>query len=124
MVGVLEPPPVFFLRRDNFGFAAPAGALALAEAVPGPAADRRLVIARHESSIYARRLVRGSNANVIGLTAEIPDLPIRNPPSRQQTPHKTAGQLVKRGRIRLQNGLLRESWCFLVAVKLTRNGHV
>jgi hypothetical protein len=61
-----------------FGFAAPAGSLALVEAVPGPAADRRLV-ARHGNSVYARRLVRGANAGIIGLTAEIPDPRTRTP---------------------------------------------
>lgn len=76
---LLDSTVAFFLRRDNFGFAAPAGALALAEAAPGPAADRRLVIARHGSLVYARRLVRGSNASVIGLTAEIPDPRTRTP---------------------------------------------
>jgi len=69
----------YYLRRPNFGFAAPPGSLALAEAVPGPSADRRLVIARHGNFVYARRLVRGTNAGVIGLTAEVPD-PRTRPP--------------------------------------------
>lgn len=76
---LLDSAVAFYLRRDNFGFAAPAGAIALAEAVPGPVGDRRLVVARHGNSIYARRLLRGANTSVIGLTAEIPD-PRTKPP--------------------------------------------
>lgn len=69
----------FYLRRPNFGFAAPIGSLAIVEAVPGPAADRQLVIARHGSAVYARRLVRGVSAGVIGLTAEVPDPRTKTP---------------------------------------------
>jgi len=76
---LLDSTVAFYLRRPNFGFAAPAGTLALVEFVPGPAADRRLVIARHGSSVYARRLVRGANAGVIGLTADVPDPRTRTP---------------------------------------------
>ncbi len=76
---LLDSTVAFYLRRPNFGFAAPVGTLALVEAVPGPAADRRLVIARHGNSVYARRLVRGANAGVIGLTAEVPDPRTRTP---------------------------------------------
>jgi AAA domain-containing protein len=52
---LLDNSVVFYLRRPNFGFAAPAGALAIVEAVPSPTADRRLVIARHANAVYARR---------------------------------------------------------------------
>jgi len=76
---LLDNTAAFYLRRPNFGFAAPVGALALVEAVPGPAADRLLVIARHGSVMYARRLVRSANAGVIGLTAEVPDPRARTP---------------------------------------------
>jgi hypothetical protein len=75
----LDNTAVFYLRRSNFGFAAPAGALAIVNAVPGPAADRRLVVARHANSVYARRFLRGANSSVIGLTADIPDPRTRNP---------------------------------------------
>jgi hypothetical protein len=71
---------VFFLRRPNFGFAAPQGALAIVEALPGPVLDRRLVIARHGKSIYARRFLRPKDSDIIGLTAEIPD-PRRKSPT-------------------------------------------
>jgi hypothetical protein len=47
--------------------------------MPGPAADRRLVIARHGSVTYARRLVRDASAGIIGLTAEVPDPRTRTP---------------------------------------------
>jgi hypothetical protein len=56
---LLDNTAAYYLRRPNFGFAAPAGSLAIVEAVPGPTADRRLVIARHGSAVYARRFVRG-----------------------------------------------------------------
>ncbi len=76
---LLDSTVAYYLRRPNFGFAAPVGSLAIVEAVPGPATDRLLVIARHESATYARRLVRGANAGIIGLTAEIPDPRTRAP---------------------------------------------
>jgi hypothetical protein len=76
---VLDGTVAYYLRRPNFGFAAPAGSLAIVEAAPGSAADRRLVIARHGGTVYARRLVRGANAGVIGLTAEVPDPRTRTP---------------------------------------------
>jgi len=78
---LLDNTVVYYLRRPNFGFAAPVGSLAIVEAVPGPVADRRLVIARHGSATYARRFVRGANAGVIGLTAEVPDPRTRTPKS-------------------------------------------
>ena len=76
---VLDNTVAYYLRRPNFGFAAPVGSLALVEAVPGPAADRMLVIARHGSATYARRLVRDTNAGVIGLTSDVPDPRARSP---------------------------------------------
>jgi hypothetical protein len=76
---ILDNAVAFYLRRDNFGFAAPAGTLALVECVPGPAADRRLVIARHGNYVHARRFLRGSNTSLIGLTADVPDPRTRTP---------------------------------------------
>ncbi len=76
---VLDSTVVYYLRRHNFGFAAPSGALAIVEAVPGPAADRRLVIARHQNGIYARRVVRSESGVAIGLTADVPDPRTRSP---------------------------------------------
>jgi len=76
---LLDSTVAYYLRRPNFGFAALVGSLALVEAVPGPAADRMLVIARHGSATYARRLVRDTNAGVIGLTSDVPDPRARSP---------------------------------------------
>jgi len=76
---LLDSTVTYYLRRPNFGFAAPVGSLAIIEALPGTAADRRLVIARQGSSTYARRLVRGVDSGVIGLTAEVPDPRTRAP---------------------------------------------
>lgn len=77
--GLLEGKALFYLRRDNFGFAAPAGALAIVEAEPGPVEDRRLVIARTGEGVYARRLVRAQGSTLVGLTAEVPDPRRRTP---------------------------------------------
>jgi hypothetical protein len=76
---LLDSTVAYYLRRPNFGFAAPVGSIAIVEAAPGLAADRRLVIARHGNATYARRLVRGVNAGLIGLTAEVPDPRTRTP---------------------------------------------
>jgi len=76
---ILDGVVAFYLRRPNFAFAAPQGSLALAEAVPGPVADRRLVIARHGKAVYARRLVRSLSSTLVGLTAEVPDPRTRSP---------------------------------------------
>jgi hypothetical protein len=77
--GLLDNTAMYYLRRPNFGFAAPPGSLAIVHALPGPVADRRLVIARHRDVVYARRLVRSINSAIIGLTAEIPDPRARTP---------------------------------------------
>lgn len=76
---LLDSTVTFLLRRPNFGFAAPAGSLAIVAAVPGPVADRRLVIARHSDGVYARRLVKSAESKTIALTAEVPDPRTRSP---------------------------------------------
>lgn len=76
---LLDSTVVYYLRRQNFGFAAPSGALAIVEAVQGPAADRRLVVARHKTGVLARRVVRSENGLAIGLTADVPDPRTRSP---------------------------------------------
>lgn len=76
---LLDNTAAYYLRRPNFGFAAPPGSIAIVEATPGPVGDRRLVVARHGESVFARRLVRGVNADTIGLTAEVPDPRTKNP---------------------------------------------
>lgn len=60
----------FQLRRDNFGFSAPAGAIALTEIESDFIEDRRLVISRHTEKIYARRLLRPEHVDLIALSAE------------------------------------------------------
>jgi len=93
---LLENAVVFYLRRPNFGFAAPQGALAIVEAVPSPVADRRLVIARHGNTVYARRFLRGANTGIIGLTADVPDPRTRTPktvflPESEVSVHQVIG---------------------------------
>jgi hypothetical protein len=88
----------FYLRRPNFGFAAPQGALAIVEALPGPVLDRRLVIARHGKAVYARRVLRSKDLNIIGLTAEVLDPRSRSPttlflPEAEVALHQVAGVL-------------------------------
>ncbi|NKM29600.1 AAA family ATPase [Rhizobium laguerreae] len=76
---LLEDKVTFYLRRNHFGFAAPEGALAIVEATATTVSDRRLVVARHGQSVYARRLVRSQDSPLIGLTAETPDPRTRTP---------------------------------------------
>jgi hypothetical protein len=88
---------LYYLRRDNFGFAAPKGAIAIVEADPLPVADRCLVIARHGQDIYARRFLRSEGSTLIGLTAETPD-PRRSPktkflPEMEVALHQVVGVL-------------------------------
>lgn len=78
---VFDGKSAFFLRRDNFGFAAPQGAIAIVDSHPSPVDDRRLVVARREQAIYARRLLRSQGSDIVGLTAEIPDPRVRSPKS-------------------------------------------
>jgi hypothetical protein len=65
---LLDNTVTYYLRRP-----------AIAGAFPTSAADRRLVIARHRDATYARRLVRGVDADFIGLTADVPDPRTRTP---------------------------------------------
>jgi hypothetical protein len=95
---ILSGKAVFYLRRSNFGFAAPTGSLAIVEAVPCAVADRRLVIARHGDAIYARRFLRSQGTDMIGLTAEVPDPRNRTPktiilPEEEVVLHQVAGVL-------------------------------
>jgi len=76
---ILDNKVVYYLRRHNFGFAAPSGSLSIVEAIPGPSLDRQLVVARQGDDVYARRLVRAAKGEVIGLTADIPDPRSRTP---------------------------------------------
>jgi hypothetical protein len=99
---LLEGKVIFYLRRHNFGFAAPQGSLAIVEAQPGPVLDRRLVIARHRESIFARRFLRPKGSNIIGLTAEIPDPRAKSPatiflPESEVALHQVMGVLFDHG---------------------------
>ncbi len=76
---VFDHKSTFYLRRDNFGFAAPQGAIAIVETDPASVKDRRLVVARAGKKIYARRLLRSQGSDFVGLTAELPDPRVRNP---------------------------------------------
>jgi hypothetical protein len=107
---LLENTSAYFLRRHNFGFAAPQGALAIVETIPTVVGDRRLVVARHGSAIYARRLVRPQHGNIIGLTAEIPDPRERSPktiflPEQEVALHRVVGIIFDHN---IQVGLGRE----------------
>ena len=73
---------MFYLRTENFGFAAPSGAIAIVEAIPSAIEDRRLVIARVGEKILARRVLRSPKSGVLALTAETPD-PRKSPPTEQ-----------------------------------------
>jgi hypothetical protein len=78
---VLESKALFYLRRDNFGFAGLRGSIAIVKSEPSPAGDRSLVIARDGAKICARRLLRGEQPGWIGLAGETPD-PRRSPRTR------------------------------------------
>jgi hypothetical protein len=90
---------LYYLRRDNFGFAAPQGTIAIVQAEPFVVADRRLVVARHGNNTYARRLLRSEDPAIIGLTAETPD-PRRSPrtiflPASEVALHQVVGVLLQ-----------------------------
>lgn len=97
---VFEGKAAFYLRRDNFGFSAPQGSLAIVDAVPTAVNDRRLVIARHGGNIYARRFLRSANSTIIGLTAEPVDPKARPPrtifrPEAEVALHKVSGVIFE-----------------------------
>lgn len=78
---VFESKALFQLQRDNFGFAAPQGSIALVKTEPSAAADRSLVIARDGTRIYARRVLRGDQPGWISLAGETPN-PKHSPRTR------------------------------------------
>jgi len=75
-----EGKNLFYLRTDNFGFAAPRGSIVIVDSEPSPVDDRRLVIARRGEAIFARRLLRSYENGLVALAAETPD-PRRSPPT-------------------------------------------
>ena len=64
---------LFYLRCNNLGFTAPRGAVVIVEAIPSAVQDRRLVIARRDSNVFARRLLRSAESGVVALAAETAD---------------------------------------------------
>jgi hypothetical protein len=105
---LLDNTVAFYLRRPNFGFAASVGSLAIVESIPGPAMDRQLAIVRYKNSIYARRVVRGVNAELVGLTAEVPDPRTRTPktlffPETKVAIHQVIG-IIFDHRLKVENG--------------------
>jgi hypothetical protein len=77
-----ENRALFYIRCHNFGFAAPAGSIAVVETEPTDIEDQRLVIAYHDDLVLARRLVRSADDRTrIALVAQTPD-PTKSPPSR------------------------------------------
>lgn len=98
---ILAGKAFFGLRRDNFGFSAPRGAIAIVEADALPVADRHLVVARYGDRVYARRLIRDGSSDFVGLTAETPD-PRRSPktvvlPSSEVSLHPVVGVIFQSG---------------------------
>ena len=68
-----EDKALFYIRGETLGFSIPSGAIAIAEAEPYPGRDRNLVIARHQSNVLARRLVKAPGSLGISLAAQTPD---------------------------------------------------
>lgn len=68
----------FLLRSSNLGFAGPASSVAIVEVEPSQIEDRRLVIARRGKEVFARRLLRPLDKDLVALAAETPD-PRRSP---------------------------------------------
>jgi hypothetical protein len=56
-----ENKAAYRIARHNFGFAGPRGSVAIVQLSTEDVMDNRLVIAMHESHIYARRLLRSRN---------------------------------------------------------------
>jgi hypothetical protein len=70
----------FLLRAGNFGFAGPASSVAIAEIEPSQTEDKNLVVARQGKKVFARRLLRSEDKDLVALAAETPD-PRRSPPT-------------------------------------------
>lgn len=68
----------FLLRSGNLGFAGPASSVAIVEAEGSQVEDRGLVIARCGKDVFARRLLRPLDSDLVALAAETPD-PRRSP---------------------------------------------
>jgi hypothetical protein len=64
---------LFYVRTENFGFALPAGCIAIIESLPYEGRDHNIVIARHGNNVLARRLFRPPKGDQLSLAAEAPD---------------------------------------------------
>jgi hypothetical protein len=64
---------LFFIRKNNLGFAVPDGCIAITESNSYDGKDHNLVIARQRGHLLARRLFRPRNGNELALAAEAPD---------------------------------------------------
>jgi hypothetical protein len=98
---VLKSRTLFYLRRDNFGFAALQGSVAIVKSESSLAGDRSLVIARDGAKVYARRVMRGEQPGWISLAGETPD-PRRSPRTRffresEVALHEVVGVLFRHG---------------------------
>lgn len=87
----------FLLRSSNLGFAGPASSVAVVEVEPSQIEDRRLVIARRGKEVFARRLLRPLDKDLVALAAETPD-PRRSPQTlvvheNDVTLHRVVGML-------------------------------
>lgn len=74
-----EGKALFYVRGDTLGFSIPSGSVAIVEAEPYPGRDRNLVIARYQSNVLARRLVKAPGSLGISLAAQTPDPRIPRP---------------------------------------------
>jgi hypothetical protein len=98
---VLQWKALFYLRRDNFGFAGPQGSIAIVKSEPSLAGDRSLVIARDGAKVFARRVLRGEEPGWLSLAGETPD-PRRSPRTRffresDVALHEVVGILFRNG---------------------------
>ncbi len=89
----------FLLRSSNLGFAGPASSVAIVEAEASQIEDRRLVIARRGRDVFARRLLRPLDSDVVALAAETPD-PRRSPQTlvlheNEVSLHRVVGMLFE-----------------------------
>jgi hypothetical protein len=68
-----EEKALYYIRGDTLGFAIPSGSVAIVDAEPYPGRDQNLVIARHSSQVFARRLIKSPGSIGVSLAAQLPD---------------------------------------------------
>ncbi len=89
----------FLLRSSSLGFAGPASSVAIVEADASQIEDRQLVIARRGKDVFARRLLRPQDNDIVALAAETPD-PRRSPQTlvlheNEVSLHRVVGMLFE-----------------------------